>query len=64
MVKGVFTDSFTRIDTNDGVGGVMIIKNRKGDTIDFSDKLNQITITNKDEAKEVIELINEGLKFL
>lgn len=64
MKNGVFTENFVRVDTNDGVAGVMKIKRRKGDTIDFLDKMNQLEIETKSEAEELIKLIKDGMSKL
>ena len=62
MSKGVFTDNFVRIDTNDGVSGVMILKRKDGNLIDLSkDKSKQIKLNTKEEAKELIKLIEDGM---
>lgn len=64
MKNGVFTENFVRIDTDDGVAGVMILKNRKGDTIDFMDHTNEMKIVSKSEAEELITLIQDGMNKL
>ena len=64
MKNGVFTENFVRIDTDDGVAGVMVLKRRKGDNIDFSDETNQIKIMTKSEAEELIQIIKEGMSRL
>lgn len=64
MKNGVFTENFVRIDTDDGVAGLMIIKNRRGDNIDFSDRMSQIEVRTTGEAEELIALIRDGMKNL
>lgn len=64
MKNGVFTENFIRIDTDDGVAGVMVLKRRKGDNIDFSDETNQIKIMTKSEAEELIQIIKQGMNRL
>ena len=62
MSEGVFTDNFVRIDTDDGVSGVMILKRKDGNLIDLSkDKSKQIKLNTKEEAKELIKLIEDGM---
>jgi hypothetical protein len=62
--QGVFTENFVRIDTEDGVAGTIILKKRIGDKIDFSDRMNQISITCESEARELIKLVQDGIPFL
>lgn len=64
QTKGVFSENFVRIDTDDGVAGVMILKRRKGEIIDLSDRNNSIEIRSKEEAEEIIKLIQEGMAYL
>ena len=64
MKRGVFTENFVRIDTNDTVAGVMLIKRRKGETIDFQDESSDLQILSKQEALELIRLIQEGMDKL
>lgn len=60
MSKGVFTDNFVRIDTHDGVSGVMVIKRKDASSIDLTESSKQIEIRDKSEAEELIKLIEEG----
>ena len=60
MSKGVFTDNFVRIDTNDGVSGLMVIRRNDGLSIDLRNSSKQIEIRDKEEAEELIKLIEEG----
>lgn len=64
MKKGVFTENFVRIDTDDGVAGVMLLKRREGDQIDLQDKTSELKITTKSEAEELIQLIQNGINKL
>lgn len=64
MKNGVFTENFVRIDTDDGVAGVMLLKRRTGDQIDLHDKTSELKITTKSEAEELIQLIQSGMSKL
>lgn len=63
-MNGVFSENFIRIDTDDGVAGVMILQNRRGDIINLKDNTNQVEIRTKEEAEELIKLIQDGMKRL
>ena len=39
----------------------IVLKNRKGDTINFMDHTNEIKIMSKSEAEELITLIQDGM---
>lgn len=64
MKNGVFTENFVRIDTDDGVAGVILLRKRKGDVIDFNESSNELKIETKQEAIELIKLIQEGMNRL
>ena len=60
--NGTFLDYFVRINTDDGVGGQIIINRISGDTIDLN--IRQLVINDESEAREVIRLIEDGIDYL
>lgn len=59
MVKGAFTDNFVRIDTD-----IVIIKRHDEEMIDFTVDEKALNVKTKEEAREIIRLLQEGMKFL
>lgn len=58
-MKGAFSENFVRIDSE-----VVVLKRRDEDLIDVTSAENVLSVTTKDEAKEVIRLLQEGMKYL
>lgn len=57
-MKGAFSENFVRIDTD-----IVTLKRRDEDLIDVTSQENVLAVTSKEEAKELIRLLNEGMKY-
>lgn len=58
-MRGAFSENFVRIDTE-----IVALKRRDEDLIDVTSQENVLSVTTKEEAKEIIRLLQEGLKYL
>ena len=58
-MRGAFSENFVRIDTD-----IVTLKRRDLEMIDFTDIENSFNVTSKEEAKEIIRLLQEGMKYL
>ncbi|BDH62285.1 hypothetical protein MTP04_24150 [Lysinibacillus sp. PLM2] len=58
-MKGAFSENFVRIDTD-----VISLKRRDESVIDFTNLDNLLKIKTKNEAKEVVRLLQESMKYL